>query len=95
MFIFRVFNYIDRRSFARVVSAPSRSQPVEHHAQIVCGHFGDSRNRESNGLRYRSDRLEVSQTPGLVAIAKVPVERLVARGRCEPFAFVRAIEIER
>src|SRR5277367_3542063 len=56
-------------------------------AQIVCGHFGGSGNRESNGLRYRSDRFEVSQTPGRVAIAKVPVERLVARGRCEPFAF--------
>jgi hypothetical protein len=66
----------------------ARSHPAEQHAQIVCGHLGDSRNRESNGLRRRCDRFEVSQTPGRVAIAKAPVERLVARGRCEPFAFV-------
>ena len=46
-------------------------------------------------MGYRSDRLEVSQTPGRVAIAKVPVERLVAWSRYEPFTFVRAIEIER
>ena len=71
------------------------SHPVEDHAQIVCRHFGNSRNRESSGLGYRSDRLEVSQTPGRVAIAKVPVERLVAWSRYEPFTFVRAIEIER
>jgi hypothetical protein len=56
---------------------------------------GGTTTRESNGLRYRSDRLDVSQNPRLVAIAKVPVERLVARGRCESFAFVRTIEIER
>jgi hypothetical protein len=55
--------------------------------QIVCGHLGDSRNRESNGLRDRCDRFEVSQTPGRVAIAKASVERLVARSRCESFAF--------
>ena len=76
-------------------SAPSRSDPVKHHAQIVCGHLGDSRKRESNGLGDRCDGFEVSQTPGRVAIAKFSVERLVARGRCKSFAFVRAIEIER
>jgi hypothetical protein len=42
-------------------------------AQIVCRHFDNSGNRESNGLRYCSDRLEVSQTPGRVTIAKVAV----------------------
>jgi hypothetical protein len=26
-----------------VVSTPSKSHPVEHHAQIVCGHLGDNR----------------------------------------------------
>ena len=84
-----------RSSRLRLASAPSRSDPVEHHAQIVCGHLGDCRNRESDGLRDRCDRFEVSQTPGRVAIAKASVERLVARGRCEAFAFVWAIEIER
>ncbi len=79
----------------RLVSAPPLSDPVEHHAQIVCGHLSDCRNRESDGLRDRGDRFEVSQTPGRVAIAKASVERLVARGRCESFAFVWAIEIER
>ena len=79
----------------RLVRAPSLSDPVEHHAQIVCGHRGDCRSRESDGLRDRGDRFEVSQTPGRVAIAKPSVERLVAQGRCESFAFVRAIEIER
>ena len=74
---------------------PSRSQPAEHDAQIVCGHLGDCRHRESDGLRDRRDRLEVSQTPGRVAIAKASVERLVARGRGESFAFVWTIEIER
>ena len=73
----------------------ARSHPAEHYAQIVCGHFGDNRNRESNGLRHRCDHFEVSQTLGVVAIAKAPVERLVARGRCEPFAFVWTIRIER
>ena len=66
----------------------ARSHPAEHHAQIVCGHLGDSRSRNSDGLRDQSDGFEVSQTPGRVAIAKASVERLVARGRCEPFAFV-------
>jgi hypothetical protein len=33
--------------------------------------------------------------PVTVAIAKAPVERLVARGRCEPVAHVWTIEIER
>src|ERR1700691_4302491 len=78
-----------------VVSAPSGSHPAEQHAQIVCGHFGDTGSRESNGAGYRSNCLEVAQTPGRGAIAKVPVESLVARSRCDPFAFVRAIEIER
>jgi hypothetical protein len=41
----------------------ARSHPAEHHAQIVCGHFGDNRNRESNGLRHSCDHFEVSQTP--------------------------------
>src|SRR5580704_11935594 len=50
----------------RVVSAPTRSHPPEQHAEIVCGHFGDSRSRETNGLRYRGNRFEVSQTPGRV-----------------------------
>ena len=81
-----VNNIPHKRPFAGVVSAPTRSHPAEHHAQIVCGHFGDNRSRESNGLRHRGNRLEVSQTPGRVAIAKAPVECLVARGRCEPFA---------
>ena len=78
-----------------LVSVPSRSDPVKHHAQIVCGHLCYCRNRESDGLRDRCDRFEVSQTPGRVAITKASVERLVARGRCESFAFVWAIEIER
>ena len=51
--------------------------------------------RESNRLRHRGNRFEVSQTPVWVAIAKAPVECLVARGRCEPFAYVWTIEIER
>ena len=71
------------------------SDPVEHDAQIVCGHLGDCRNRESNGLRDRCDRFEVSQTPGRVVIAKASVERLVARGRCNSFAFEWTIKIER
>jgi hypothetical protein len=79
----------------RVVSEPTRSHPAEHHAQIVCGQFSDNRSRESSGLRYRDNRFKVSQTPGRVAIAKAPVERLVVRGRCEPVAFVWPIEIER
>ena len=37
----------------------------------------------------------VSQTLGRVTIAKVPVERFVARGRCKPSAFVESIEVER
>ena len=68
---------------------------MEHHAQIVRGHLGDCRHRESDGLRDRGDRFEVSQTPGRVAIAKASVERLVARGCCEPFAYVWTVEIER
>jgi hypothetical protein len=44
------------------------------------GHFGDNRSRESNGLRHGGNRLEVSQTPDPVAVAKAPVECLVARG---------------
>src|SRR5208337_529960 len=86
------------RTFSRdepIVRAPSRSYSTEHHTQIVCGHLDDRRNRESDGLRGRCDRCEVSQTPGRVAIAKASVERLVARGGCESFAFVWAIEIER
>ena len=35
---------------------------------------------------------EVSQTPVRVAIAKAPVECLVARGRCKPCAYVWTIE---
>ena len=83
------------KSKARVARHETRSHSTEYHPQVVCEHFGDRRNRESDGLRDRGDRFEVSQTPGRVAIAKVSVERLVARGRCEPFAFVGAIEIER
>ena len=71
-----------------VVSMPPGSDPPEHDAQIICGHFGDGGNRESDGLRYCNDVLEISQTPGRIATAKVPIERFVARGRCEPFAFV-------
>jgi hypothetical protein len=40
-------------------TSPS-SHPAKHHAEIVCGHFGDRGARESNGLGYCSDRLEVS-----------------------------------
>jgi hypothetical protein len=60
------------------------SHPTEHDAQIVCGHFNDVRNRESNRLGYRSNRLEVSQTPGRVAIPKVPVERLMLGAVANP-----------
>ena len=73
----------------------TRSHSAEHHAQIVCGHFGDHRSRESNGLRDRGNRFEVSQTPVRVAIAKAPVEGLIARRRFEPFAFVWTVEIQR
>ena len=91
------FLTISRKATVRwwVVSSATRSQSAEHHAQIVCRHFGDNRSRESNRLRHRGDRFEASQAPARVAIAKAPVERLVARGRCEPFAYVRTIEIER
>ena len=61
----------------RVVRATTRSDPAEHHAQIVCGHFGDDRSRESIGLRHRGNRFEVSQTPVRVAIAKAPIECLL------------------
>jgi hypothetical protein len=73
----------------------TRSHSTEHRAQIVCGHFGDNRTRESYGLCRRGDRFEVSQTPGWIAIAKAPVECLVAGRRCEAFALVRTVEIER
>ena len=90
--LFRITSNLGLKwSFADIL----RSHSAKHHAQIVCGHFSDSRDRESDGLRNRCDRFEVSQTPGRVAIAKASVERLVARGRCKSFAFVWAIEIER
>jgi hypothetical protein len=75
--------------------ATPRSHSAEHHAQIVCGHLGDNRSRESHRLRHRGNRFEVSQTPVRVAIAKAPVECLVARSRCDPFAYVRTVEIKR
>ena len=56
------------RSLA-IVRATRRSHSAEHYAQIVCGHFGDNRSRESNGLRDGGNRFEVSQTPVRVAIA--------------------------
>ena len=82
-------------SFACGSPAPSRSDPVEHHAQIVCGHFGDNGSRESNGLCRRGNPWEVSQTPVRVAIAKAAVKGLVARSGSDPFAYVRTVEIER
>jgi hypothetical protein len=78
-----------------VIGPTTRSHSPEHHAQIVCRHFGDNRSRESNRLRHRGNRLEVSQAPGWVTIAKASVECLIARGRCEPFAYVRTIKIKR
>ena len=71
----------------------TRSHSTEHHTQIVCGHFGDKRSRESNGLRHSGKRSEVWQTPLQVAIAKAPVESLVARSRRGPFAYVWTIEV--
>ena len=70
----------------RVVRTTTLSHSAEHHAQIICGHFGDNRSRESNGLRDRGNRFKISQTPGRIAIAKAPVEYLIAPGRCYPFA---------
>jgi hypothetical protein len=46
----------------RVTRATTGSCSAEHHAQIVCGHFGDNRSRESNGLRHRGNCFEVPQT---------------------------------
>ena len=43
-----------RRVRRRLVRAPTRSHSAEHHAQIVCGHFGDNRSRESSGLLHRA-----------------------------------------
>jgi hypothetical protein len=40
----------------RVVSAPSRSNPVNQNAQIVCGHLSDRRNRKSNGRPRGGER---------------------------------------
>jgi hypothetical protein len=42
------------RSLA-IVGATTRSHSTEHNAQIVCGHFGDDRLRESSGVRNRDD----------------------------------------
>jgi hypothetical protein len=38
-----------------IVGATTRSHSTEHNAQIVCGHFGDDRLRESSGVRNRDD----------------------------------------
>jgi hypothetical protein len=84
-----------RKAKGRAVRATTRSHSAKHHAQIVCGHLGDNWNGESDGLRHRGDRFEVSQAPGRAAIAKAPIEGLVAWGRCEAFAYVRTVEIER
>jgi hypothetical protein len=46
-------------------------------------------------MRRRGDHFDVSQTPVRVAIAKAPVEGLIAWRRCEPRAYVRTVEIER
>src|ERR1700722_6893023 len=40
-------------------STERRSYSAEHHAQIVCGHFGDNRSRKSNEMRGRGNRFEV------------------------------------
>jgi hypothetical protein len=82
------------RAICNVSTSPS-SHPAKHHAQIVRRHFGDRADRESNELRYCNGVLEISQTPGRVANVKVPVERLIAGGRCQPFAFIGAIKTER
>jgi hypothetical protein len=71
------------RSLA-VVRVTTRSHSPEHHAQIVCGHYGDDRSRKSDGLRHRGNRFEVSQTPGRVAIAKAPVECLLLDAVANP-----------
>jgi hypothetical protein len=63
-----------------------RSDSPEHHAQIVCGHFGDNRSGESGGVRRRGNQFEVSQTPVRIAIAKTRIECLVARSGGDPFA---------
>src|SRR5205809_553938 len=55
-----------------------RSDSPKRHAQIVCRHFNDRGDREPGRLRDCNDRLEVSQTPGRIAIAKATVERFVA-----------------
>ena len=59
---------------------------LEYRAQIVCGHFSDNGSQESNGLRHRGDRFEVSQTPVRVAIAKALVEGLICSA---PFRTLR------
>src|ERR1700722_2056532 len=85
-----------RKAKTRGGGAPgTRSHSTEHRTQIVCGHFGDNRSRESAGLRDRDDRFEVPESPVRIASANAPVEGLVAPGRCEAFAYVRTVEIER
>jgi hypothetical protein len=69
--------YADYRAGRSVRSRVSENQRTVlirsdgTHAQIVCGHFGDNRSRESDGLRRRGNRFEVSQTPVRVAIARL------------------------
>jgi hypothetical protein len=69
-----------------VAYTATRSDSPEHHAQIVWGHIGDNRSRESTGLRRDGDHFEFSQTPVRIAIAKTSVERLIARSGSDPFA---------
>jgi hypothetical protein len=74
----------------------SDSEPARHHrfrSGSPVGRGGNLR-LPRPPARHRGNRFEVSQTPVRVAIAKAPVECLVARGRCEPFAFVWTVEIK-
>jgi hypothetical protein len=82
----RVFSTVPTKAAVRGpdVRATTRSHAPEHHAQIVCGHFGDNRSRESNRLRDRGNRFEVSKAPVRVAIAKTPVECLVLGAVANP-----------
>ena len=75
----------------------SDSEPTRHHRFHSDSPIGRGRilRPPRPPARHRGNRFEVSQTPGRAAIAKAPIERLIARGRCEPFAYVWTIEIER